>query len=70
MTFQKYNNVGYLTEIKDVSGNTNTIVYDNEYNTLYRYDMSKIPLDLPWGYYLEIYWDGQLVETFTIPTPQ
>ena len=36
----------------------------------YRYDMSKIPLDLPWGYYLEIYWDGQLVETFTIPTPQ
>ena len=36
----------------------------------YYFDMSNIPLDLPWGYYLEIYWDGQLVETFTIPTLQ
>ena len=34
MKFTKYNNVGYLTEIKDVSGNTNSIFYDAEYKKI------------------------------------
>lgn len=34
MKFTKYNNVGYLTEIKDVSGNTNSISYDAEYKKI------------------------------------
>ena len=34
-----------------------------------RYDVHKIPIKLPWGYYVEIYWDGQLTETFTIHQP-
>lgn len=31
-----------------------------------RYDVDQIPIELPWGYYLEIYWDGNLTENFTI----
>ena len=39
--------------IEDIEGN-------------YHFDMSNIPINLPWGYYLEIYWDGNLTENFTI----
>lgn len=34
MTFTKYNNIGYLTLIKDVSGNINTIEYNSEYKRI------------------------------------
>ena len=33
------------------------------------YNIDKLPIDLPWGYYLEIYWDGKLIENFTIAQP-
>ena len=34
MSFIKYNNVGYLSEIRDVSGNINSILYDNDYKRI------------------------------------
>lgn len=36
MTFEKYNNVAYLTKIEDVSGNINTIFYDVEYKKIFK----------------------------------
>lgn len=34
MSFTKYNGIGYLTEIKDVSGNINNVFYDAEYKKI------------------------------------
>ncbi len=34
MIFEKYKEVGYLTEIKDISGNISTILYDAEYKKI------------------------------------
>ena len=34
MSFSKYKGIGYLTEIKDVSGNINNIFYDAEYKKI------------------------------------
>ena len=34
ISFTKYNNIGYLTEMKDVSGNINNVFYDAEYKKI------------------------------------
>ncbi len=34
------------------------------------YDIETLPIKLPWGYYIDIYWDGEFKENFIIQTEQ
>ncbi len=34
------------------------------------YNIETLPVELPWGYYIDIYWDGEFVEDFIIQTEQ
>ena len=53
--------------IGNISGSSNTI---EDMSIQSCYNIETLPVELPWGYYIDIYWDGEFVEDFIIQTEQ